>query len=225
MYPEDRVLIGVITTKRDLKFARESHWYRIPQQRLPRGVYAEYIAFFLSGKVFGEQSGSIPYYARRKGVELARRRELIPAQRNHKRADEVYYKIGLEPLQIKQPPITNPTRRVITFINTTWDRFLAATEIGDLYSQADYFVDRIYHALRSPYMRIERYWEADQYQTGYAPQLRILCQRGEVVASTDDNEGGVYLDASKNDDELLAEIRAEIARHDGPYSLRIPYDG
>ncbi len=222
MYPEDRVLIGVINTKRDLKFARESHWYRIPQVRLPRGIYAEYVAFFLSGKVFGEQSGTIPYYARRRGVELAHRHELIPTQPGHKRANNVYYKVGLEPLQAKQPPITNPTRRTVAFIHTTWDRFVGAAVISDLYSQADYFVDRIYHALRSPNVRIERFWEADQYPTGYAPQLRIICQRGKVVASTDASDGGIYLDASKNDDELLAEVRAEIARHDGPYIMRIP---
>jgi hypothetical protein len=224
MYPEDRVLVGVIKAKRDLKFARDEHWYRIPQEQMPRGVYAEYIAFFLSGKVFKEQSGTIPYYARRQGVELARRRDLVPKQPNHKRADKVYYKVSLGELQGKVPPVTNPTNRPISFIRTTWDRFVNAREIKDLYSDADHFVDRIYHALKSPQMRIERFWEADQRVTGYAPQLRIICQQGEVVASTEASDGAIYLDAGKDDDELLAHIRAEIARHDGPYMVRMPLD-
>lgn len=225
MYPEDRVLVGVIKTKRDLTFAREQHWYRIPQEQMTRGIYAEYIAFFLSGTVFKEQSGSIAYYARRGGVELARRRDLIPTQPNHKRADNVYYKVGLEEFQVKTPPITNPTHRSISFIHTTWDRFVNAREIADLYSTADYFVDRIYHALKSPQIRIQRFWEANQKTTGYAPQLRILCQKGEVIASTDKDDGNIYLDINKGEDEILAEIKAAIASKDGPVMMPIFYDG
>ncbi|MEM6284136.1 MAG: hypothetical protein AAF787_18225 [Chloroflexota bacterium] len=224
MYPEDRVLVGVCKTKRDLTFARDAHWYRIPQGQMPRGVYTEYIALFVSGSVFKEQSGTVAYYARWQGVELARRRELIPSQPDHKRADEVYYKIKLGELKTKTPPITNPTKRVITFVHTTWDRFISARTIADLYSDADRFVDRIYHALRSPQLRVERWWEADYKQTGYAPQLRIICQKGDVVASTEPGMGNVYLDASKGDDELLAQIRDEIARHDGPYMIDLPPD-
>lgn len=221
MYPEDRVLVAVIKTKRDLKFAQDAHWYRIPQGKMSRGVNDEYLAFFLSGKVFGEQSSTIAYYARRKGVELAYRRDLIPAQANHPRANDVYYRVELDTLQIKSPPITNPQNRVISFIQTTWDRFVSAREIADLYSTADHFVDRIYHALKSPKMRIERFWEAERGTTGYAPQLRILCQKGEVIASTDENDGTIYLDGSKTDDEILELIKAQIANNDGPVMLPI----
>src|SRR4051812_24780388 len=100
MYPEDRVLIGVINRKRDLNTARDEHWYRIPRERMPRGVHVEYIAFFLSG-AFGERSGSICYYAERKGLELLYRRDLLPNEPNHKRADSVYYKVGLGDLMDK----------------------------------------------------------------------------------------------------------------------------
>lgn len=157
MYPEDRVVVCVVKTKRDLKFVQEEGWYRIPQAQMPHGIYMEYIAFFLSGLVFKEKSGSVAYFARREGVELAYRRDLIPSQPDHKNADKVYYKIGLSDFQMKLPPITNPTRHSISFIHTTWDRFDTATEIKDLYSNADYFVDRIYHALRNSRITTERY--------------------------------------------------------------------
>ena len=143
MYPEDRVLVGVIKSQRDLRLARAAGWYRIPLAQMPGGINAEYIAFFLSGAVFRELSGSIVYYARRTGVELAYRRDLLPDQPHHPRANQVYYRVALGQLQTKTPPVTNPTKRPVVFIHTTWDRFTAAVHIADLYSQSDRFVARL----------------------------------------------------------------------------------
>ena len=36
MYPEDRVLVGVIRRQRDLRLARDEGWYRIPLAHWPR---------------------------------------------------------------------------------------------------------------------------------------------------------------------------------------------
>lgn len=149
MYPDDRVLVGVIRRKRDLQIVQQQRWYRIPQAQMRHGVYAEYIAFFLSGGVAGKgQPGGIYYYAARTGLELAYRRDLLPDEADHRRSDEVYYKVQLGELQAKDPPVLNPTGRTITFIHTTWDRFSSATTISDLYSRADEYVDRARHVLR-----------------------------------------------------------------------------
>ena len=64
MYADDRVLIGVVNRARDLEIARRQRWYRIPEVQLPRGLNAEYIAFFLSGRAFEDVSGSVAYFAR-----------------------------------------------------------------------------------------------------------------------------------------------------------------
>lgn len=141
MYPEDRVLVAVINRKRDLVYARDEHWYRIPQARMPRGVNVEYLAFFLSG-AFGARNGGICYYAERRGLELVYRRDVLPREAAHPRAGEVYYRVGLGALVEKQPPVLNPTRRPISFIDTTWDRFAAAQTVSDLYSEDDAFVER-----------------------------------------------------------------------------------
>jgi hypothetical protein len=223
MFPEDRVLVGVINRKRDLAYARDEHWYRIPQKRLPRGVNAEYIALFLSGAVSKERSGGIHYYAERTGLELVYRSDLLPKEANHPRAGDVYYKVQLGELREKQPPILNSSGRVITFIHTTWDRFVHAREISDLYSTPDYFVDRIYHALRSTGLTPERVWQAEYREAGRA-ELRILCEKGTVVASTEHGEGLVYLDETEEEDKILAAIKAEIARQGGPVFVSIPVE-
>lgn len=224
MYPDDRVLVGVINRKRDFVHLTDDRWYRIPQARMKRGIHAEYLGFFLSGKVFRERSGAIHYYARRTGLELAYRRDLLPREADHPRAGEVYYKVQVSSLKEKQPPIANPTRRPVSFIYTTWDRFVHASQISDLYSEADYYVDRVYHALRQTGIQAERFWEAERRETGYGAQLRILCERGMVTAATERREGSIYLDNAQEHDSILAAIYAEIARQGGPVTVDVPLD-
>lgn len=145
MYADDRVLVGVVKRKKDYQIARDQHWYRIPQGRMPRGIDAEYIALFLSANPFGEQGGAIAAFARVTGVELARRGDLLPDEKT--RADELYYKVQFRQLIEKDPPIANEPSRSVSFIRTTWDRFISADTIADLYNDAGFFVDRLYYAL------------------------------------------------------------------------------
>jgi hypothetical protein len=224
MFPEDRVLVGVINRKRDFVTARDAAWYRVPQAQMPRGVFAEYIGFYLSG-AFGERNGGIHYYAERKGLELAYRRDLLPKEPNHKRANEVYYRVGLGELVEKIPPVLNPTHRPVSFIHTTWDRFVHAQQISDLYSTADYYVDRIFHALRQVGVYPERFWDAERRTTGTAAGLRILCQGGTVTALTERTDGTLYLDVAQDDDAILNSIRAAIAACGGAVTVGIPSEG
>lgn len=224
MFPDDRVLVGVVNRKRDLDRAQNEHWYRIPQAKVPRGVYAEYIALFLSSSAArGYGKSGVYYYAERRGLELAHRIDLLPDEPDHKNAQEIYYKVQLGPLERRPTPIVNPTGRTITFIYTTWDRFLQAQHIADLYSKSDYYVDRIYHALRDARIRPERIWEAEQRETGLAPQVRILCEQGTVVASTQPgHDVDVLLDDRLPDDEILRQIQARIQSKGGLLTLRVP---
>lgn len=222
MFPEDRVLVGVIQTKRDLAFARDEHWYRIPQAQMPRGVTTEYLAFFLSGKVFGGQSKAIQYYAPMRGLELVYRKDLLP-DANHPRANNVYYRVALGDLVAKTPPVTNPTRRPISFIYTTWDRFYQAQTVADLYSTDDFFVDRIYYALRDHGVNPVRVWAAERRSDPFAPGLKILCENGaSVIASTGRVSGAYFLDAAANDDEILQAIFKQIASNGGAVTINIP---
>jgi hypothetical protein len=225
MNPEDRVLVGVINRKRDFEALRRERWYRIPHKRMPQGVHADYLAFFLSGRVFKEQSGGIHYFAAVAGLELAYRRDLLPAEADHPRAGEVYYRVALGDILAKEPPVLNPSRRAISFIYTTWDRFAHAAQISDLYSEADYLVDRIYHALRSRGLSSQRGWEIEADALDFAPGLRILCESGPLEASAVAGRGTVYLDSAQPEDAILATIRAEVARRGGPTTSDIPPEG
>ena len=221
MFAEDRVLVGVINRKRDLDTLLGEHWYRIPQAQMKSGINAEYTAFFLS-KAFGERNGGIHYFADRKGIELLYRKDLLPQEPNHPHANEAYYKIQLGTIRPKVPPVLNTSRRTLSFVYTTWDRFVNATQIRDLYSTEDYFVDRIYHALRNAGVSSERSWSAE-YRNAPA-RLCILCENGTFTASTQPEDGSMYLDNKHHEDAILASILAEIAKQGGPVMINVPID-
>ena len=54
MYPEDRVLVAYVPRPSDFDLIRRDGWYRIPQRSAPKGLHAEYIAFYF-GAAFGEE--------------------------------------------------------------------------------------------------------------------------------------------------------------------------
>jgi hypothetical protein len=131
-------------------------------------------------------------------------------------------------LRCKDPPILNPTRRPITFIYTTWDRFEQAKVIADLYSDADLFVDRVFHALGREGVRAERVWEASRASDDRGAQLRIECEDGTVIASTaPEEEQVIRLDVSKRRDAVrfsVKQIMEAIRHYGGPLMINVPLE-
>jgi hypothetical protein len=169
-----------MTRPEDFEAARDSGWYRVPEKKAPRGVFFEYIAFYFTA-AFVEQEYAVHYYARRLGHELVSRRDLLPDEPDHPRAEERYYKLQLGPLQKREPPIVSQRWRRITFIHTTWDRFQAAEEINDLFVEGGEFVDRLYHALRDSGLSPERYYPVRDAGTDYVVDLVVPCRDSALV--------------------------------------------
>lgn len=228
VYPEDRVLVGVINRKRDFDRALNEHWYRIPQDNAPKGVHVDYIAFFFS-RSFKALNGGIHYYARRTGVELARRRELLPEEANHPRADRIYYKLQLGEICRKEPPVLNPTHRRVSFIYTTWDRFVEAKVLADLYSDADRFVDRVFHALEESGVPARRTWEAARESGDGGARLEIICEDGTVIASTAAaGEHVIPLTVDESPEAVRVSVEmilAAIRAHGGLLMIPVPLEG
>jgi hypothetical protein len=179
MYPEDRVLVAYVPSPEDFDIVRHEGWYRIPQRFAPKGLHAEYLAFYFGSK-FGEEKWAIHYYARRAGHELVRRRDLLPDQPDHPRADEIYYKVQLDPLQKLAQPIVSLRWRRVTFIHTTWDRFQDATEINDLFIEGGPYVDRLYATLKERGIRAERDYQVAEESPEYVVALSVLTRDGRV---------------------------------------------
>lgn len=184
MYPEDRVLVAYVPEPVDFRRIQEEGWYRIPLRFAPKGLYAEYMAFYFGSKFAGKK-WAIHYYARNLGHELTTRRSLIPAEPDHKRADELYYKIQLGSLTRLSEPILSLRWRRVTFIHTTWDRFQDASEINDLFVEGDPYVDRLYATLKERGIQAERNYHVDEPKVGYFLPLAVPCREGVIEIAQD----------------------------------------
>lgn len=173
MYPEDRVLVVYMPNPKDFEILRREGWYRIPQKYAPKGIHAEYFAFYF-GRDFGDRKWAIHYYAEQRGNELVRRRDLFPDQLDHPRGDDLYYKISLGPLQKLENPIISLRWRRITFMHTTWDRFLEAREINDLFIQGGEYVDRLFATLKEKGIRVERDYSVKDLGGEYIVPLSLF---------------------------------------------------
>ncbi len=182
-YAADRVLVGVMRSRDDFRLARDAGWYRIPQQSAPPSTTDAAVLAFYFTAAFGKEKWAIHWYAEVRGYELVRRRDLLPHQPDHPRADAPYYKLQLGPLIRREPPIPSRRWRRITFIETTWDRFAAAEEINDLFASGR---DGLYVTLKESGFFPERDYLLREGETTYRVDLAIPCREGIVAVVADD---------------------------------------
>jgi hypothetical protein len=130
---EARVLVAVVTRPRDLALAREAGWYRVPVARVPSRLAADYLAFYQTG-AFGAERWAVRYYAPVLRYSLHTRRELLPDEPGHPRADESYYRLELGPLVALPLPVPAARLRRVTFIATTYGQLRRATDVRELFN-------------------------------------------------------------------------------------------
>jgi hypothetical protein len=184
MNPTDLILVCLLKDKRDLEIARVLGWYRIPLKTAPNMVAVDWLAFYQTAK-FGEDKWAINYVAPVKGHELATRAQLLKTQPDHPRADEIYYKIQIGPLERLPRPIPSRKWRRITFLYTTGEKLRAAEELNDLIVQSAER-ERLWKALRERGLVAER-----QYEIGRQGEidLALLCELGKLGITMDEAAG------------------------------------
>jgi len=189
-YPTEedaRVLVVIMNNLRDFDILRREGWYRIPVKKAPPRLGADYLAFYQT-RVFGDEKWAVNYYAPVRRYRLVRRRELLPDEADHPRADDWYYKIEIGPLQKLPHPVPSRSLRRITFIPTTLKKLLTAREINDLWcgSEAE---ERLWEAFREEGLLVERRYrlrEGDEYGVDFAffcrdGRLAVLCEDEPLV--------------------------------------------
>jgi very-short-patch-repair endonuclease len=204
-YDDDApVLVAVVNNARDFARARDEGWYRIPVQRAPRRVAAEYLAFYQT-RAFGDDGCAVNYYAPVRRFHLLTRAELLPQEPDHPRAADAYYKIEIGPLQPLPRPVPSRALRRITFIATTLSRLLAAQEINDLW-QRDDPQQRLWLALREAGLLVEYRYQVSQPDGDLAVDFALFCRDGRIAVLCDDADDAAGLRERRPADyELAAE--------------------
>ena len=172
IYPDDRILVAVMNNKKDWQRVLDEGWYRIPVKHAPDSTPDfDWLAFYFT-KSFSSDRWAIHYYAHIEGHELMTRKDLIPSQPDHKRANQWYYKLQLGPLQHKLPPIISTNWRRITFIVTSGDRFETAEEINDLFEKES-LAGQLYITLKEVGLHAERDFPLKEKGVTYVADLAL----------------------------------------------------
>ncbi len=215
VYPDDRILIGIINNSDDWQRVQDEHWYRIPVKHAPpEAPHFDWIGFYFT-KTLGEDKWAIHYYAHVEGHELLTRRDLLPAQPDHKRANDWYYKFELGPLQHKLPPIVSERWRRISFIVTSGDRFEAAEEINDLFEQKSP-AGQLYVTLKENGFHPERDWPVREGQTTYQVDLALQVGPSEWLPILFTSAGrtapttAICLEPTRPIDDCIAAIKKKL---------------
>lgn len=168
---------------RDFEVARDQHWYRVPLRSAPKRWPPAYLAFYQT-KVFGDEKWRVNYYARVIEIKTVSRRELLPEESDHPRAEDLYYQVFIEPLRRLPQLILSRRWRRIVFIPTTWDKFISAVEINDLYDESP-LEDRLWAELKRPEIAAERQFYIKAKDRHYALDFAIFCDEGKIDVETD----------------------------------------
>ncbi len=187
------VLVVVTNDPDDLARARDQGWYRIPVARAPARIAAEYLAFYQTAAFPLEERWRIGWVAPVFGYRILTRRELIPDELEHPRANERYYRVALGPLSPLPRPIPSYRLRRITFIATTLARLRAADEINDLWLKSS-AQERLWAALKQADLVAERQYPLREDLPQYVADFALLCRAGRVAL--------MVTDEPRADDEL-----------------------
>lgn len=156
-FPKPDTLVAIVPRPADFITAQREHWYRIPCRTAPDMLpAARWLAFYHTA-AFGEHRWAVHFLAPIEGIERALRRDLLPDEPEHPRADEPYFRVRLGSLTSLAHPVPSLRRRRIVFIPTTLAKLQAASEINDLYHESP-LEDDLWGALRRAGIPAERQW-------------------------------------------------------------------
>jgi hypothetical protein len=177
---DSTALVVVVNQPPDLHRALDLGWYRIPLDRAPNRVAAEYLAFYQTGAFPPEERFVVRWIAPVRGYVLTTRRELIPDEPEHSRAEAQYYKVLLgNPVSLPHAILSRRLRR-ITFIPTTLGRLCHADEINDLWIRSTP-QERLWAALKQSGLDGENQYPLQDDLPEQVADFALFCRTGKIA--------------------------------------------
>lgn len=133
---ETPVLVAVVTQARDLARAQTEGWYRLPLAHAPPRLGCEVLALYQTD-AWGAEGRCVRWWGWVRQIRLRRRRDLLPDEADHPRANALYLCFELGPLRPLARPVPSRRLRRVTFIATTWGRLTQAEDVAHLWPRPD----------------------------------------------------------------------------------------
>jgi very-short-patch-repair endonuclease len=134
------VLVALVRQTSDWHLIQNGGFYRIPVRSAPvmiREGTIEYLAFYFP-KPFGDHAYKVEWYGKVNHLRIVSRKEAVPTQPNHPKAETQYYVIGIEKcIQLSEPFESTRPRRLL-FIPTTQQKFFypLIREVNHLFNES-----------------------------------------------------------------------------------------
>ena len=176
------VWVAVVTRRKDLELFKRRRWYRVPVGRMPRRPI-EFIALYQTAR-FGKGEHGIRYYARVKSFERARRVTLLPDERDHPRAANLYVKINVGKVRRLPHLIRHEPYLRVNFFYTTRALLLKARRVNSLLMRTPI------EAVMARLLKKKRIRALPQFHVmmgdrWFVADFAILCRRGRIDLECD----------------------------------------
>jgi len=118
-------LVGIVPRKSLWPLIQEQKWYHIPVESAPKNSrFAEYLGFYFP-KVFGEEMRyKVNFYAAVRKVDIVKRIQLFPEEKEHERANKDYFQFHLGEIKKLPKPIPSIRWRRIVHIPQVTKNYL-----------------------------------------------------------------------------------------------------
>ncbi len=119
-----------------------------------------------------------------KKTTVAKRKELLPNEAFHARADEDYYKIEFEELSELSQPIVSHRHRRVLFITTTFSRFINARELNDVFYESP-LEEIFWEVLQSEKISAERQYMVETEEDFFFLDFAIFSKQRNIDVECD----------------------------------------
>jgi very-short-patch-repair endonuclease len=192
------VLVGVIKNRRDFRILLKDGWYRIPLLHMPKRKFS-YIAFYQPTS-FGKNGKRIEYYARAGKRVIVQRIYLLPKEKDHPRAHDMYAKIECNKIQKLPKTIKNISPRRVSFGFTTLKSLLTSKNILELYGVPE-TEEIIKRELQRAGIKAQREFSVSVDKKRYRIDFAVFSKKGNIAIECDNKKahGG---NVQKNKDKI-----------------------
>lgn len=179
------VLVAVLKNRRDFDVLTKERWYRIPVSHLPARKF-KYLAFYQPVS-FGRRGKRILYYAKVLNYQIAKRKNLLPKEAGHPRAENFYLRVRVGKIKKLPHPVKNIMPRRVSFGFTALDILLKSKNILELYDIAP--TEKILEeGLKRAGIKIIPQFNVRCGDKLFRLDFAIFCKKGSIAVECDNKK-------------------------------------
>jgi very-short-patch-repair endonuclease len=187
MSKRGEVLVAIINKQLDFAILHEKLWYRIPVSSVEKWIKErwspKWLAFYQTN-AFGAEKHAINYFAEVIDIREVHRWQLFPDEPRDDKSYRRYYQVFVKSVLPLPKPIYSRRYRRIIFIPTTWEKFINAAEVNDLYDESS-LEDKLWAEFKRHNIPAERQEFVVARKNDYALDFAVYCAKGKIDAETD----------------------------------------